>query len=263
MDAIYASRAEFLRKTVFGGGALALLSACGSGSPAVIPLTSRRHLTLDEALFALNAYAVYEGGNYYIRSDKRSDPSLQLQPPSGARQPADCGAVPAIAGITRPADTCDGGDGGAILDPPTIVSMTVYGQGTATLSGGIYDFYLSFGGTFSPFGGGSFTGPIYRVKPPALSCVQTALGTVGDQIRSVAEGIVGGIVVTCAKIGCGPDLLNAARGVISGTVSLAEFADVLIALVSAVDLPTLLAACGVSVGIDMIYQYIKCLANGG
>lgn len=57
-------------------------------------------------------------------------------------------------------------------------------------------------------------------------------------------------------------LLGAAKGVLAGTVSLAGFADVLIACVTAVNLPEVLAAAGVAVGLEMLYLYITC-AKGG
>lgn len=262
MDIVAQSRALFLRNLFAGGGALAVLSACGSrGSlvPSGSPILSKT-LSLDEALFSLDAYAVLMGANYYVRSDMRN---VGLKPPPIKQgKKTNCTGVPAIAGGMHTMD-CGTGGFGAIMDLPTIADITVYGQGTATLSGGVYDFYLSFGGTFTPFGGAPYNGPIYQTKPPALTCAQTALGTVGDQLRSIAEGIVAGVAVTCIQQGCQGILLNAARGVLAGTVSLAAFADVLIAVVAAVDLPALLAACGVAVSIDLIYQYIKCLAGGG
>lgn len=202
-----------------------------------------------------NILAMSQNGTTVIRSDMLSNAAFMQ-----TVRPDDC-VYAGTRGTIHAADACGGqGDPTSTTTtaPPsaglqTIATVTCYANAYPT-----WDNFYVIASPVPAFGGNPYVGPTYTVSAPSKNCVAQSLATVGDQLRTLAESIVAGLMVNGSLYSAPPILLRSAAGVVAGTVSIAGFTDVLLAVVAAANLPDILAAGGIAVGLDLIYQFISC-----
>lgn len=258
MTTLIGARTQSRAKFVVQMAGASLLASC-SGSFSTIGSGPIDALMASSSLQALmsryNILAISQDGKTIVRSDMLSNAAFM-----GTVRPYDC-TYTGIRGTSHAADGCGGqGDPTSTTTtaPPsaglsTIASVTCYANQYPT-----WDSFYLIASPVPAFGGDTYVGPTYTVSGPPNNCVAQTLATVGDQLKGLAEGIIAGLTVNGSLFTAPPMLLKSAAGVVAGSVSIAGFTDVLLAVVAASDLPAILAAGGVVVGLDLIYQFIRC-----
>lgn len=150
-------------------------------------------------------------------------------------------------------DTCGG--------MKVIASLTAGTNLMSSSLDGFSDGFDSCAGAFAPTGGPWCSGVIYTIERIA-SCLEADISNVETDLTKVASEIVGGALWTYISSGALSYVLSSGKGLIAGTVSAWAFWDVLAAATTAVTLPELLGAAGVSLSIGTAFEVARCSIQG-